>query len=158
MLMDPGSWAAMLTSFKTGFGILGAMKDIRDHALMQQKIGELQDVIMVAQQNAMAAQINALEMGQRITDLQAKLAEAEGWAAEKARYQLKNFGGDTFAYELRPEHAKPGEPIHWLCPTCFDKGEKSIVQTLHTGSTHRVVECRPCKWQITLGRNSDWDN
>ena len=55
------------------------------------------------------------------------MAQLEAWEAEKKRYRLTDYGGGTFAYELKPETAE-GELSHRICAACYQQGHKSILQ------------------------------
>jgi len=75
----------------------------------------------------------------------------KAWDTENNRYKLRDFGGKTFAYELDPEKANGEEP-HLLCPTCFQKKRKSIIQfTRKLGNGQDSYRCSPCNEYIYLG-------
>jgi hypothetical protein len=83
---------------------------------------------------------------EEIRALKEKMAKLEAWEAEQKRYQLTDFGGGTFAYVLKPDAAN-GEPPHQLCATCFNKGQKTILQFSHDN----YFDCRVCKDRNRLG-------
>ena len=71
------------------------------------------------------------------------------------RYQLKDYGGNTFAWELKADAAN-SEPIHRLCPACFSKRRKSILQfDLHTGASQDRYDCPACKAEFDFGIRRD---
>ena len=92
--------------------------EIRDTVKFGNAIIELQAQIMAAQQGASAAQARETAMAEEIRDLKERMAELEAWETENQRYELTDFGGDTFAYALKPG-VEPGEPLHRLYAACF---------------------------------------
>jgi hypothetical protein len=71
--------------------------------------------------------------------------------AQKKRYQLRGFGGGTFAYELKPSEAN-GEPIHGICPTCFENGKKHILQACGIDAFEReMFGCYECSQLSSFG-------
>ena len=74
------------------------------------------------------------------------------WETEKQRYKLKDFGENTFAYELKPEAAND-EPEHLICPQCYQTGRKSILQFegRHDLSKLAMYRCYSCRTQLHLG-------
>ncbi|MDH3579498.1 MAG: hypothetical protein OEM91_02585 [Hyphomicrobiales bacterium] len=115
-----GEIAGGLAALKGAFDLAKALKDIDDAATINSAVLELQQKILEAQ----AAQGQLVEEND---GLQKKLAEFDRWEIEKDRYALKDFSSDTFAYELLEAKAD-GEPIHRICPNCYQQREKSILQ------------------------------
>ena len=139
-----GEAIAGLGAIKTAFDLAKGLKDIHDIAVRDWIAIELQKEILAAQ----AAQFSLVE---RVRDLEAQVASFEKWEAEKKRYALKDFGGNTFAYELKPEEAG-GEPVHRICPKCYAKGHKSILQSEGKDSVERdMYRCTECKTEYGFG-------
>ena len=59
--------------------------------------------------------------------LQQELAKLDRFDAEAARYKLQPTEYGAFVYFLREEHSN-GEPMHCICPNCFEGAAKSILQ------------------------------
>src|SRR5215204_1331481 len=79
------------------------------------------------------------------------MAQLEAWEAEKKQYKLTDYGGGTFAYELKPEAAE-GEPLHLIYAACFQKGQKSILQfDFRTASGQEKYQCPACKTFFEFG-------
>jgi hypothetical protein len=141
----------MASSLKAAGDITKAMIGLRDAALIQAKVIELQREIMSAQSSALAANATLTELQQRNRDLETKLADLEGWEREKIRYRLTDYGGKTFAYDLKPDHAN-GEPLHSLCPSCSAGRKKAILQFCgHNGLQQQMAECPVCDHQFAFG-------
>src|SRR3990167_10494865 len=139
-----GEAIAGLGALKTAFDLAKGLKDIDDAARRNAAIIELQEKILGGQ-SAQAALV------ERINELEAKVAAFEAWKTEKQRYQLKDFGGGTFAYELKPEEAR-GEPAHRLCPACYENGHKSIIQNSGQNTyKQNMAKCPACKSDFSFG-------
>jgi hypothetical protein len=103
------------------------------------------------QRQILDAQRQQFELVRRNTELQATVAAYEKWDTEAGRYQLKDFGGNTFAHELRADAAR-GEPIHRLCPNCFSQRRKSILQfDFRTSWGQDKYNCPACKNEFEFG-------
>ena len=133
-----------LGGLKAAFDIAKALKDIDDATRRNAAIIDLQEKILSAQQ----AQG---ELIKRVDDLERELADFNAWEAERKRYQLKDFGGGTFAYELKQSEAAE-EPIHRACPACYKKQQISILQPDGRNAfKQEMVHCPACKAEFRLG-------
>lgn len=134
-----------LSAFKTMFDMTKALKDIHDVAIRDRAVIELQKEILSAQTQQAA-------LIERIGQLEKEVAGFETWNAEKQRYELKDFGGETFAYALKPDAAK-GEPPHRICPACYQNRHKSILQNqggIFSGRSK--MRCVVCEKDFFLGQ------
>ena len=143
--------SAVLDPLKSAGDTAKALVEIRDTAKFGSAIIELQAQILAAQHGALAAQEREATMAEEIRRLKEKMAKLEAWDTEKQRYQLTDFGGGTFAYLLKPDVGS-SEPEHRICPACYQKGEKSILQFLHIVSTKQEkFTCPCCKTEFYFG-------
>ena len=133
------------TGLQAAGQIIKSLVSLKISSEVQTKVIELQAVIMAAQGDALAAQSDQFALLERVRKLEAEVAEAKAWEAEKQRYQLQEFPAGALAYVLKPEAAN-GEPPHRICPNCYQEGHKSILQTTakHSGGE---------KWSIVCGAN-----
>jgi hypothetical protein len=153
-MVDIGTIASAIGSLKAAGDIAKAMSGLHDAQVIQAKVIELQGVILAAQTNALAAQSDQLTLLEEIRTLKAKMAELEAWNAQKKRYQLQDFGGGTFAYALKPEEAQ-GEPMHRICPACYEKGHRSVLQFQFRNAAHQdKYNCPSCKTEFTFGHRA----
>ena len=107
-------------------------------------------VIQSQEQILAAQQLHAASV-QRVRDLESEVAQFNMWETEKQRYKLKDFGQNTFAYELKPEMAN-GEPTHFICPQCYETSRKSILQFESLDVYKREgYRCYSCKALLHLG-------
>jgi hypothetical protein len=127
MAIDLGSIAALKSSLDSAIDILKAMVGLRDAAMIQDKIIELQGVILSAQSSALAANTAQFSLLDRVRDLEQEIVQLKDWEREKQRYQLNAIDRGAFAYMPKPG-MEDSEPPHWLCPNCFNRRQKSFLQ------------------------------
>ena len=127
--------------FKSALDIVKSLKDANDTATRQGIAIELGGKILAAQeqQTSLVEQINTLK---------AEVATFETWDADKQCYELKPLGHQgVIAYAVKPEH-EGTEPSHWICPDCYQRRKKSILQVIKRfpgGSDVRL--CQQCGWE-----------
>ncbi|MDX6805012.1 hypothetical protein [Terrihabitans rhizophilus] len=154
--MDMGAIAGAIGSLKTASEMAKAVMDLRDASAIQSKVIDLQSVIVAAQSSALSAQSDQFTLMHQLRGLQSKLEQLEGWDATKRRYLLKDYGGATFAYELRANAAE-GEPIHRICPACYEKKIRSVLQFSYNASGRDTYDCHSCGKKMNFGiEQIDW--
>ena len=125
---DMSAIGAISSSLNSLVNLSKAFVDVRDATLIQGKVFELQRAIIDAQQHVFAANDERSSLIQRVTDLEKELTNFKNWEAEKQRYSLSELSNNAgFAYLLKPDMAN-GEPSHYICASCYNKGKKSILQ------------------------------
>jgi uncharacterized small protein (DUF1192 family) len=140
---------ALAAGLSAAFDIARGLYDIDDAARRKAAVHELLVKIL-------AAQSNQAVLVERIGVLEKELARLKDWETEKARYQLTDFGENTFAYSLKPEAAL-GEPPHRLCPTCYDLQQKSVLQFRLCDAFKRdIYQCPVCRHEYALGVRQEW--
>lgn len=150
-MVDATAIAGGLTSLQSCLQIAKSLIDIRDTAIIKAKVAELLGEIASAQEGALRSQEREFALSRQIHELEQRIADMETWNAEKERYKLTDFGGGTFAYLLKPEMSND-EPSHRLCPNCFQKREKSILQFFSRTMTQQDrYGCHSCKTEFCFG-------
>jgi hypothetical protein len=139
-----GEVLAGLSALKTAFDIAKGLKDIDDATKRSAAVIELQEKILSAQQEQFA-------LTEQLRGLQNKMATLDTWEAEKNRYELTDFGGETLAYALKQSMAN-GEPPHRLCSACYQNRKKGILQpTGISAYKQEMVKCSECGKDFMLG-------
>ncbi|MET3648044.1 hypothetical protein [Phyllobacterium ifriqiyense] len=131
-------------ALKAALEIVKGLKDVNDQVKLNAAVIELQSKILDAQEATSGAK-------DRLKELETEIAELKAWDKQAARYQLKDFGEQTYAYELKAASSN-GEPAHLVCPTCYQKKVRSILQFQHTYGGRRSFKCYECTNTIELGR------
>ncbi|MGN6285273.1 MAG: hypothetical protein ACTHM2_09005 [Afipia sp.] len=145
--------SAAVTGIRAALDISKAMVSLRDEEAFRAKSIELQGVVLDAFEKAIEAREAHTLQGERISSLEAEVANLKAWDTEKQRYELKPIGQGSVAYVLKPE-ARGTETPHWLCPNCFSQNKKSFFQA--TGSSvgrDPLYECVGCKSKVLATSN-----
>ena len=148
--------AGAFTALKAAKDIAESMKDLRDTALIQGKVAELQSKILDAQSAAFAANEERSTLINRVGELEKEVADTKAWVAEKEKYTLTDLLPNSsrmttiYAYVEKDKASTP-ETTHKLCANCFDSGKKSILQgESRTPGMHRVLVCHHCGSDLYL--------
>jgi hypothetical protein len=129
MIADMTLIQGAVTSLKTAFDITKGMMKLKSDAEIQLQVIELQDTILSAQSNALAAQAEQYTMIQRVRDLEERIARMNTWDEEKKRYKLvKLWDSSTCLVYALKESCKGGEEPHRICTKCYDDGRRTILQ------------------------------
>jgi hypothetical protein len=123
--------AAAVTGIRSALDITKAMVGLRDAEAFRAKSIELQSVVLDALDKAIEARESYTTQSDRIRTLEAEVTRLKAWDTEEQDYELKSIGEGAVAYMLKKDK-RGTEPPHWLCPTCFAKGQKSFL--LPTGA------------------------
>lgn len=134
---------AALASLKAAKDIAQAMIGLRDAAAFQSKMIEFQSAILDAQASAFSANEERSSLIERIRDLENEMADLKAWDKEARRYELTEVAARVFVYALK-SNAQGSEPSHWICPSCYQKRQKSILQGLNSQSFGWVHRCPSC--------------
>ena len=129
--------------------------DAQYAAELNGKIADMQFALIDAQSDALASQEAQSKQSVRIRELEQTIAEFDDWEAEKARYELVNTSSDkgAFVYLLREETAGD-EPLHYICPKCYNRRVKSILQSRMLRNyrvLHLKTSCPECGTEFSLG-------
>lgn len=137
-----------VSAFKAAMDITKGLKDIDDRTRRNEAVIELQEKILGAQ----AAQAALIE---QVSDLEKEVAALKAWDAEKQRYKLTEVRPGATAYALK-EGVEDGETKHYLCASCYQHANKSILQpkTLVPGRS-QVLVCHDCGWHVYTSGMSD---
>jgi ribosomal protein L32 len=137
-----------LSAFSTMFGIAKSMKDMNDAVIRNKAVYDLTEQILAAQEKYAT-------VVEQVRDLEKQITAFEDWENEKKRYQMKDFGGGTIAFALKPETAN-GEPAHSLCCKCYYNRKKGILQPRGQNAyQQQMVKCSECGTDFDLGHRVD---
>jgi hypothetical protein len=154
-MVDMSAVAGLMTSLRSVVEITKAMKDVRDANLIQTKVFELTREIMSAQGCAIAAQAVQSDLLNSIRELEEKIAQLETWNTEKQRYKLTEIGHGMITYTLK-DGMENGEPQHHLCASCYNQGQKSVMQTeIRFPGRCEVMVCHFCGSELYISGGRD---
>lgn len=146
--------SAAVASLNATLNVAKAMIGLRDAEAFRAKSIEMQQTIMDALDNGIAARESYAAQLDRVRTLEAEVANLKAWDAEKQRYELKPIGGQgAVAFVLKPD-ARGTETPHWLCPNCFAQGKKSYLLNAGEMSGRTwVYKCVMCKAAVGATAN-----
>ncbi len=154
-MVDMAAISGLVGSLKAISDIAKAMLDARDATLIQAHAADLLSRLNTAYQAALDAQTEAYLLSKRCAELENKIAEAENWQAELARYQLVELYAGALAYVVK-EAMRGNDPPHYICPACVQKKQKSILQGRTTSLGIYELTCPACGLEITKGLDPEW--
>jgi len=117
----------VIDSVKIVSTMLEASKDLRNFNQIAAELSKVNTQLMSATAVALASQEKQSMLTNRIGELENQLREIENWEGQLKRYALHEFASGAFAYKLQ-ENVQPKEPSHYLCASCVNKKQKSILQ------------------------------
>ncbi len=149
-MVDLALFQGAVTGLKTAADIAIGISKLKTMTEVTAKAIELQQVILSAQSDALAAQSAQFSLIERIRDLEDELTEMKAWETEKQRYKLITPWTGSLTYGLK-ESMKGAEPPHYLCTNCYEDGRKSILN--HNGNSTRWTSyvCPVCTSEIPTG-------
>ena len=148
---DAADFAALFTSLKAVTDLTKFFIDAHDAGVVRTKAIELQREIIATQQGAIAANLAHTATLHRIGELEKEVADLKAWDAEKEKYQLvpvKLVSPGQHAPLAYAPKEQTAEPLHLLCPTCFEDRIKSILQTeTRSPPLAEVLVCFPMRYR-----------
>ena len=130
-------------SAKAALQIVQGISSLKTETAINAAVIDIQRLTLDAQR-ALSASLD------QIDELEKEIVHLKDWSAEKEGYELADAGQGSLAYRLK-EGVEPPRPAHWICPHCYEKGEKSILKHEHLaiGRADTLV-CHPCGFDIVV--------
>lgn len=132
------------TAIRTASGVVKDLRGLKTDAAVAEKAIELNGLILDIQEQFMAAQADRAALADEVRQLRAQLDAKEDWRNERMRYREHSFDTGAMAYV----HIGEGtEPKHFICPNCFEEGQKRVLQpcALPQGDG---LKCPRCKSEV----------
>jgi predicted RNA-binding Zn-ribbon protein involved in translation (DUF1610 family) len=163
--MDITTLAAAQESVKALFSLAKvATAATVDHELKARLI-EIQAGILEAQSKLGDAQAERLDLLHQVAELRDKVRQFENAHAALDAYKLHEIDSGKFLYKYI--NSGPDGIDHFACPTCFDAGKVTVLQSKKTGTNQSYYSCNTCKFGLSVGpsdparpiaRRSSWAN
>jgi hypothetical protein len=158
-MTDAAIITAGFQSLKASFEIGKALLKMGINAEVKDRIREMNNGILTAQESAIASQQHESALIKQVGDLEKQIAQLEAWEAEAKTYQLTDIAkyGMTGKFAYAPkEGTHPSEPPHLLCEPCFQEGHKAILQSqrLQPGACETLI-CYRCISVVYLSGHPD---
>jgi len=144
------------------------VKDARLQSAISELLTKLNDVLFQLGD----LRSTTLKLERENEQLRLENNQMKQWNQDKEQYVLKQLGPGTFVYAAKEAEQTPSEAKDsscYLCPHCYDRREKVILQFSSFGfdGTHYV--CHSCKLEVidrnqkakaeafTVPRKTRWD-
>ena len=120
-------FAAVVHSLNHLTSLLKSANSLSNYNDLVAAVSEVNSRLLAAQSVALGSQEKQASQANEIAELKDKLRTLEHFKREAERYELKKleFGGLVFAMKKGMEN---GQPDHYLCATCMDKGQITRLQ------------------------------
>lgn len=135
-------FAGAVESAKAVKEIGQSLLTIRDEGIIRDRVYELNNNLMDLQQKLLEAQLNQMELIQRIQVLESERQQASQSNNLKAQYVIHTFPTQAHAYVLNAEQ-QTGEITRFFCSHCFETESKAI-----TLQGSQALTCPKCKTRI----------
>lgn len=140
---------AALTGLNNAVTIARTLVGIRDEVKLNSAVIDLQNTIIDAQSKVLSAQQEHMEKDKVIETLEAQIKSLQDWSSERDNYQLVRMTFNGVHVYIPKTHSGRFETALKLCPSCFQKGNKSILQdnfpgTQATGRRHVLICSNGC--------------
>ena len=152
-----GEFVAAVNSLKAVADIGKGLMSLHTMTEVQGKAIELNQLILDAHQSLFTAQTAQSSLVEEVRDLKGQIAAMKNWDAEKQRYKLIAPFPGCMVFALQ-KSMSDGETAHYLCATCFKKGQPSILQAREgrplgkdKGYAHGCYTCPECGSEASTG-------
>jgi hypothetical protein len=146
-MTDPISalFAAIPGIAKAGADIAAASDEAKRNA----QLIEFQRVIIQLQSSIASVQVQNASLLQDKTLLEQEIVRFKNWEGESSRYQLHTIEKGIVTYALKKSMAN-SEPPHWLCPACYGKNQKSLLNRIgKTNASDHHYKCS-CGYEVVV--------
>ncbi|ENP0655282.1 hypothetical protein ACCH91_000155 [Serratia marcescens] len=141
--MEITSFLSAYESVKAIKDVVKAASDLKTNVAINDKATEIYSYLNDVQEKLMALQAEHMAMARLKDDLERQVMELTQWNQEKTQYALTKLPSGTMVYQLKPAY-QGDEPVHQLCPNCYQKQVKSILQFHGYSQWHSVLRCPGC--------------
>lgn len=163
MLPDTTAIAAVLNGLNSLMGSAKQVLELNRNAAVQeaalkfngilmdttQRVIEVQaDLGALTTRNAELEQANR-QCAQRVRELVAEIERLTSFDEKRGPYELRKVGEGAIVYAPK-EGTEESKTLHWLCPNCFEKKEKAILQGAAPTLGADVYRCPRCQFQLRV--------
>jgi hypothetical protein len=131
---------------KAGADIASASNEAKRNA----QLIEFQKAIINANALIASVQQQNASLSREKDELKKQIMQLENWARERDRYAMITVFQIATVYSLK-ESMSNGEPPHYICPKCYQHGQKMILQPSSPKGFIHIV-CPACDFDIPTGR------
>lgn len=146
--------SSLVASSKAAYDIAKGINSLKSEVDRNESISKVLEVLLAVQTQALSVNAIAQKLQEEKYELTKKVMEFEKWAETEAQYELKEFAPGVFVYAYKKgDNLK--EPMHWLCPNCWQEKKKSILQRNYHDAETGAYNCHKCKAEISWNNSSE---
>lgn len=143
-----GAWSSLSAAKDIAKGLM----DIKEAAAVNTKAVELTSAILDIQDKLFLARTERDTLQARIRELEAKLAEADDWEAQKSQYRLVSIHDGCHVYIENGQEPNRLNPPPYYCPTCFINRQLVTLQSPTRTAIRRHYKCAVCETELVERR------
>jgi len=134
--MDIASIKTAYDGLKIAKDVFSAYNDLKNETDAVVKVNEAVKKVGEAQDTLFSLRDELFKLQEENRDLKKAVSEKESWEEEVSNYELVKTDGGAVVYKSK------SDPEHYLCPSCFSKKAKEILQDNRTMSgKFRCIGC-----------------
>ena len=138
--MDLTGFSKIVENVKTAISTVKQVVDLRNDYELHKATHQLLTTLDGVRNQLTSLQSEYATMQRSKDDMEKKLVELIQWKEDKARYELAKLPSGTLVYRLKTEY-QDVEPAHDLCPRCYNKNVKSVLQFGGYKDSHSTLQC-----------------
>jgi len=140
-----------LKSLKAASDIADGFSNLKTEAAVNEKVIELQNIILALQNQLFSFQSSYEELNQEKKELLSSISKMKEWEIEKDKFELTEINLGIFVYTYKQKENSVSDK-HWFCANCFDSENKlSVFQNKKGGNNfYHVYSCPKCKNEIKV--------
>lgn len=156
--MDYSLIAGALSGITSSLGLARTALAVNDFVVANTAITDTLQKLIDLQTQIIASNGAFMELQKQHAALTQLVRKLEEESSDRARYSLFELSPGVFVYRanVAPQTAgssdpRDPEPVHYLCPRCFDQKVKSVLQTYRKVGV-LSIDCVSCKNRFPTGQ------
>jgi hypothetical protein len=141
--------ASVFASAKVAYDIAKGINSLNSDVEIKQAVSRVLETLLSVQSDALAKQQELSLLIKEKDDLEKKLMEIENWEKTASQYLLVSMGIGNLVYATK-DIAQPAIPKHYICPNCYEKRKRSILQPTRNDRYWFNVFCHECKFSLSI--------
>ena len=140
--------ASVVAGFKNAFELIKKINEISKSVEINNITIVLQSIVLDAQARIGELSSENFSLTDKIRTLEKEIDSMKDWSDERQNYELQEWRRGIFAY-VNKKLIKNDKNTPRLCATCFDNGNKSILQSSHFNMI-TSIKCQKCGFSADI--------
>ncbi len=135
---------AAVQSTKTLAELLKATHGLSNYVELLTAVNTVQEKLSQALISNLESAEKQAALSEKVRELKKQIAEVKNWEHQMQRYTLFQFPTGALAHAIKLG-IEQDQPLHYLCTSCVDKKQKTILQPYG-----RLLRCTVCETDIAM--------